>query len=270
MKFSALTACLSFLFKSQLPKTAITQVGFFGYYMTNKLPQVLDIGWCFQHFFTGFAVATRNFTDFTPLSHAKTLTFLGFLAVWAIRLGGYVYYARVLTHPEKDPRYEDTMADMKYKNLFMFSQFQTQGVMTLFTAIPLYFLFNQNPESFSFNNYLGLGMAIVGLTGQTISDQQLFKFKQSVNWEKTQTLREGFWKKARHPNLFFDLMTWTGLAVAALDMNNLSGTIWAFLGPAALFAAMQTITTPMTTKEMKRTKVGYAKIMAETNKYIPF
>jgi len=269
MKFGLVHAAW-FLFLHQLPKTLITQIPFFLWYLQNKLPQVLDVSWAFQHFFTALAAATHNFDDFGRLFHIKTMIFLAYLAVWAVRLGGYIYQARIVVNREPEPRYVEMLQKTKHKNLFMLWQFMSQGFINLLTASPVYFLFNQDMAHLRWNNILGLMISLAGLYGQYTADEQLFTFKKRVNWDKTKTCREGFWAKSRHPNLFFDVMNWAGLAIAAVDMDHKITTFWALGGPIILFLLMNFVTIPATKKEMKKTKVNYEKTLQETNKFIPF
>lgn len=157
-----------------------------------------------------------------------------------------------------------------HKSLVYLLQFEQQGFAVMLTAFPLYFIFHQKSSSFTLNNYIGLVLSILGTAGQALSDLQLYKFKQSRRGdEKNKVFRGGFWQKSRHPNLFFDLVNWTGFAISALDTSHLLKTSWAFLGPITLWAAMNFVTTPLTEKHMKQTKTNYEAIIQQTNKFIP-
>lgn len=65
-------------------------------------------------------------------------------------------------------------------------------------------------------------------------------------------------------------MFWSGLAVSAIDMKDIGGTVWAGLGPLALWAIMNYVTIPVTTAHMKKTKPNYEDVIKETNKFWPF
>ena len=64
--------------------------------------------------------------------------------------------------------------------------------------------------------------------------------------------KNGLWSKSRHPNLFFDLLTWIGFAFAGL--NDYSISFLGFLGPASLWAIEYFVTIPITEEHMKKTK----------------
>lgn len=89
-------------------------------------------------------------------------------------------------------------------------QFILQGCLIAGTSVPLYFVF-KNP-SFSVKNIACLGVILTGVICQAIADSQLQNFKEAkIRGERNESLfREGFWKNARHPNLFFELLLWTG------------------------------------------------------------
>jgi len=267
----ALLSACSELFFSHFPKVALAQFVFWLGYVYTKKPQIVDVGWATCHCLIGWLIATQGFSDFSSLSNLKTQLYLGVLTLWFIRLGGYLFYDRIIKQQEPDPRYE--FFARKFKNLkplIYFFQFQQQGFIMMLTAFPLYFLFHQKSSSFALNNYIGLALSVIGTIYHAISDMQLYNFKQNRRKdEKNKVFRGGLWKKSRHPNLFFDVVTWTGFAISALDMNNIGGTSWAFLGPLILWAAMNFITTPITEKHMKQTKPNYDRVIQETNKFIP-
>jgi len=265
-----LSAC-SELFFSHFPKVLLVQFGFWLGYVYNKKPQLVDVGWATNHCLIGWLVATKGFSDFSSLSNFKIQLYLAVLTLWFMRLGGYLFYDRILKQKGPDPRYESLSQKFKnHKSLFYLFQFEQQGFIMMLTAFPLYFLFHQKSTSFALNNYIGLALSIIGTICHAISDMQLYKFKQNLrDSEKNKVFRGGFWKNSRHPNLFFDIVTWTGFAISALDMNSLRETSWAFLGPLILWSAMNFITTPITEKHMKQTKPNYDRIIQDTNKFIP-
>jgi len=270
LKFSSLLGALTQLFFHQFPKTFLLQFVFWVIAATVDMYHLIDVCWCFQHFFTGLAVVTNNFKDASPLNQFKNMVYLSVLALWTARLGGFLIMTRILKE-YKEARYEDLANNFKgkfMKTLFMFGQFHGQAFLMLATTLPLYFLFRQESKSFALNNILGIMIALVGIFGEAKADQDLYNFK-STNKEKGKVFRGGFFRTARHPNLFFEIVTWVGFAVAALDMNNLAGTGWAFVGPISLWAIMYFITIPITTRHMKSSRPNYDKILKETNMFIP-
>ncbi len=64
-------------------------------------------------------------------------------------------------------------------------------------------------------------------------------------------LNSGLWKKSRHPNLFFEFLTWIGFAIGGLnDYISILG----FMGPIFLFIIVDRLTLPLTEKHMKESR----------------
>ena len=63
-------------------------------------------------------------------------------------------------------------------------------------------------------NLLCIGFIGSGIYYQMMVDNQLQEFKErKIRGEETASICEvGMWGKARHPNLFFELLTWGGFA----------------------------------------------------------
>ena len=78
---------------------------------------------------------------------------------------------------------------------------------------------------------------------------------------------EGLWRKSRHPNLFFELVTWIGFALMGLNDYTIS---WmAFLGPFLLWAVMYFLTIPISEKSMAKSRKNWDDFVKETNMFIP-
>lgn len=111
----------------------------------------------------------------------------------------------------------------------------------MFPASPIYFMFRKY-DYVNWNLYTGLVIAGVGIILEGIADQQLYNFIQSRQKEAPKNLEElsssndpeanrhldplnkpnntfrgGLWKKSRHPNLFFELVTWIGFTIVGLN-----------------------------------------------------
>ena len=259
------------LFIHVLPIIMICNFIFWIGYTRIRKPQLADISWVANHFLIGLLIASQHFSDFSFLTNFKKLLYFVILTIWSIRLTAFLFLTRIATN-YVDARFEMIAKTKNHRNLFFFFQYQSQGFMTLFTGVPLYFIFKKKDESLALHDLLGLALTLVGTAGQALADQQLFSFKSrvGVNSKCREIFRGGFWKKSRHPNLFFDLLVWTGFAIAGLNFHNLSGSCWGLLGPISLFFGMNFGTCPITDKHMKDSKDNYEKMIQETNKFIPF
>jgi len=110
-------------------------------------------------------------------------------------------------------------------------------------------------------------MIVIGIVFEAISDQQLYSWKQSGKG-KGLIFQEGLWKNSRHPNLFFELVTWFGFALTAVN-NDLIDLV-AFFGPVFLWAVMNFLTVPLSEKHMENTREEWPDFVKRTNKFVPF
>jgi steroid 5-alpha reductase family enzyme len=225
---------------------------------------LVDVSWAFIHFLIGTRQATNNFKNLKNLSPGNILGYT-LLTIWFLRLSGFLFYTRIWNR-HKDPRYTEMVKEYNIaEHLFSFFQFQFQGVLIAITAIPLYFMFIYEK---SLLNYFAAVLVAVGIIGQSIADFQLQTFKQNRKDDKD-VYRGGLFKKARHPNLFFDLCIWTGFATFSVKFGKPDSYL-AFLGPVFLWCLMNFVTIPITTKHMKLKRPGYEEVIKNTNKFIPF
>jgi len=150
--------------------------------------------------------------------------------------------------------------------LYYFFQFHIQGFLCVFTSIPLYFLFAN--KSLNPLNLIGIGLCLAGIAGEAIADNQIQKFK-NIRTKNNTVYREGLFKNARHPNLFFELTFWNGIALLGLNLSN-TCSLLTLSGPFLLYLIMKYLTIPVTTRHMIKSKPNYKEIIAATNTFWPF
>jgi len=258
-----------------LPKILISQFVFWTISMIIKNPTIIDVAWEVNHLLIGWWLYKSDPSGFT----LKNSALMALLFIYTVRLGLYILFTRVLPG-QRDPRYEMLAKDRKWKNLYFLYHFMLQGFFTLPCALPLLYCFRQNSD-LNWNFWLGTFIISVGIIGEAIADMQLYWFKKGNVFNKEQgkkhakkqtdtgdkeIYRGGLWKKSRHPNLFFDIMTWFGFAVVGLQgLRSLMG----FSGPIILLASLLTTTIPITEKYMKADTPNWEKYVQETNKLIP-
>lgn len=255
--------CVYDLFSKHYIKVAISQVVMWGISTAISNPTLVDVAWGFNHVLVGVSILSMNY----PKISSPGIIGTSLLLMWFIRLSGFLFYNRIYKK-YVDPRYEKLAKKRNInKTAFYFIQFQLQGVLSMFTSIPLYFALS-SARNLTMFNYVFAAIAVAGIIGEAIADQQLQDFKNNRK-EGEELFREGLFKKARHPNLFFELVFWCGMAGFAFNPSNL-GTLVAFSGPVLLWAIMYYMTIPITTKHMMRTKKNYEEVINETNMFIPF
>ena len=62
--------------------------------------------------------------------------------------------------------------------------------------------------------WIGIALWAIGNAGTIVSDRQLARWRANPA-NKGKTARHGLWSWSRHPNYFFEFVTWCGVAVVA-------------------------------------------------------
>lgn len=249
-----------------VPLVTASQLGLWSIYSRTKRNSIIDVGWVLNHCLVGFSVATTIFTNIKPVtSNTKNLITLILLSCWTARLGGYLLYDRVIK-PHSDPRYDEIekKSDPKWRTLKYLPMYLGQGFLTCLTSLPLYYALN-NTATIGPAQIIGWALIAIGILGEWASDNQLKEFKKKG--AKGEILRDGLWKKSRHPNLFFELLTWYGFAIVGIQSYR--GFI-GLLGPITLYLCMNFITIPATENSMKKSRKNWDEYVAQTNKFLIF
>jgi len=222
---------------------------------------LVDTAYVFNHFLVGTILFGRATDDHFSV---KSLILWLCLFAWFLRLGGFLFTARILAK-KQDPRYEKLAARHTRKNLYFFYTYQMQGLVVMFTSSNLYFVFRR-PEYLNGATFtIGLIFIIGGIIGEAISDQQLENYKKKGI--RGQTFQSGLWKYSRHPNLFFELCVWFGFGVTGINDQPIE--LLGLLAPLLLWAIMNYLTIPITEASMKESRPNFQEFIDRTNKFIP-
>lgn len=253
-----------------LPKLAVSQFIGWGISVAIDNTTLVDVAWGFNHLLFAAAVSTANFKDLGLLaSNPRKMVGMFLISVWFTRLAGFIFKERIYNR-HVDPRYTELAENRNMsKYFFGFIQFQTQGLLILFTGFSINYLFLNPATIIGPLGYLGIVTCLVGVIGEAIADQQLQNFK-NTNTNPQAVFREGLFKKSRHPNLFFEIVFWTGISIYSLNPSNLLLSLPAFLGPISLYFIMAKLTIPITEAHMKKKRPNYDQVLRQTNKFLPF
>ena len=144
--------------------------------------------------------------------------------------------------------------------------------MIFFPLTPVYHLFlNPSPASLIF--YLGAFVSLYGIYKEGISDRDLESFKRmkSEGLLKDKSICDfGDWKYSRHPNIFFEVVTWTGIAMMALHPSRGIFNLVPLFGPWMLYLIVKKLTLPLTESCMKRKRPNWEKDIRGTNLLNPY
>jgi steroid 5-alpha reductase family enzyme len=205
------------------------------WYRYTKNPSVVDVGWA-----SGLTIIGMLYLYSSPVSSRKIVLSL-VLLIWGLRLGGYLWLTRI--HQNLlDKRYTQLSDNWKIsKPLGFLLNFQFQGILIFIVSLPWYFI-SQIPSDYSLCaiDYFMLLIALLSIAGESIADYQLQSFKALHPGQVCDT---GLWFYSRHPNYFFEWLTWCVYAFLGFP-----APLWflAWISPLMLFLIMTKITIPLT------------------------
>lgn len=84
---------------------------------------------------------------------------------------------------------------------------------------------------FGLQDLIGLAIFVTALIGETEADAQLTRFRADPA-HHGQICEIGLWGRSRHPNYFFEWLTWVAFAVVATDFG-IGAVAW--IAPALMY-----------------------------------
>lgn len=126
-------------------------------------------------------------------------------------------------------------------------------------AIPLYYIFMYGSE-INWVNWAGFIISIGGTLIEMVADNQLHRFKVKEN-NPIAVMRNGIWRKMRHPNYLGEILFWVGLALMAYTPYT---TYSIFSGVIVMIALFLFISIPMIERRLLKSKPGYDIYMKST------
>lgn len=205
-----------------------------GLYRILKNPSVVDVSWSL-----GLMVSGLIYLSLMPLDF-RTLIIGSLLILWALRLAFYLWYTRI-RKGHIDKRYIELSANWKISSsLGFFMNFQLQGLLILIISSVFFLISKSVKTDISMIDILAFCIIAVGILGETVADLQLQRFKIQ---HKGDVCQMGLWNYSRHPNYFFDWLSWTGFALIAIQSN--IGYL-SFISPLMLYVIFTRMTGPLT------------------------
>ncbi|MGB3965620.1 MAG: DUF1295 domain-containing protein [Planctomycetota bacterium] len=201
--------------------------------------------------------------------HAVQRGLAGLLAgAWSARLSWHLVVHRVLTHAQEDGRYRamrEHQGERAQRFLFWF--YQAQAVAALVFALPFWFLARHGAGSLAGLQWTGLGVVALAQVAEAIADRQLERHRGDAT-QRGRTCRAGLWRYSRHPNYFFEWVTWCGIALVAWPAAG-----WlAAMQPAVMFVLVRFVSgVPFTELQaLKSRGDDYRSYQATTNAFVPW
>jgi len=186
-----------------------------------------------------------------------------------LRLGLHLW-KRVVGHiDEEEGRYKQLRSEWGEKadrNFFWFFQFQ--AISNVILAIPFFIITANTDSQISVWEIAGLAIWAIAFIGEMIADRQLAAFKKNPD-NKGKVCQTGLWYYSRHPNYFFEWLTWMAYFVFALSSP---WGILAIVSPAIIYYLLTQVTgVPNNEEQNLRSKPdAYKEYQQSTSAFFPW
>lgn len=225
---------------------------------------VVDVAWSL-----GFAVVATVYFLLGQGGDSRRLLIFAMVAIWSLRLGGYLWMRVAKHHPEEDGRYAALRTQYPRRTWLMFlGFFQLQAVLLVVLSVP-FAMASSNPSAvLSFWEWSGAALWLFAMAGEALADFQLHRFRARPE-NRGRTCRAGLWRYSRHPNYFFEWLVWVAYFVFALGTPD--GWISVFCPALMLFFLFKVTGIPATEAQAVRTRGDdYRDYQRTTSAFVPW
>jgi steroid 5-alpha reductase family enzyme len=204
------------------------------------------------------------------LSGAGTLRLWVFavaVTAWSARLSFHLFRRWWNEYPTEDGRYAKLRAQWgKSAEPKMWGFFIFQAVASTLLTLPWLAVVCHPSEVLTVLEWVGVVVIAVGIAGETVADSQLTRFRRAGG--SGRILDTGLWKYSRHPNYFFEFLTWCGFAVYA-SASPYGYTAWIAAALMGVFLLKFT-GVPATEAAMKEKRgEEYDRYLRKTSPFVP-
>jgi len=146
--------------------------------------------------------------------------------------------------------------------------YQAQAFVAVVLSIPFLLASFNGHSGLQPVEWAGAALWLVAVSFEHVSDQQLARFKSDpANAGKT--MRFGLWRYSRHPNYFFQTLTWVAYALVAVAAP------WGWLGfasPALILLLVLFVSgvPPAEEQALKSRGDDYRRYQRETSVFVPW
>ena len=151
----------------------------------------------------------------------RALVVAGLVAVWAVRLGGFLFLR--IQKDGHDRRFDEIKTD----RLRFLVTWTLQGLwVTLTAACALMIISNETRMAPGVFFYAGAALWALGFGLEVVADAQKSGFRRDPA-NAGRFITSGLWSWSRHPNYVGEIILWVGIAIMAVPV--LSGWQWVVL-----------------------------------------
>ena len=221
-----------------------------------------DVYWTFG---TGAAcVASALASPWPPTPRQAIVAALA--AIWSLRLG--IHMLRRVANSPEDARYAEfrSVWGARFQGrMFWLLQAQASATAVLAGAV---FIAAHNPAPFGrLLDFGGLAVALIALVGEGVADAQLSRFKAA---HRGGIADRGLWRWSRHPNYFFEWLSWIAYALLAVGGGYPEGWL-ALAAPALMFVLLNYVSgaPPLERSMLQSRGDAFRAYQARTSRFFP-
>ena len=204
-------------------------------------------------FYTLYVTGSNNLSD---------LIIVACVAVWAIRLGSFLF---MRIHKAGEDRRFRTIKPNFTRFLMTWTlqgMWVSMCLLCVLTALSSYSGVIMNSIFF-----IGLIVFILGLSIEIIADYQKTVFRRNIE-NKDKFITTGLWSLSRHPNYFGEILLWTGVAV--MSISSLQGLQYiTLISPIFVYILLVYISGIRMLEDQARKKWGHLDSFKEYLKNTP-
>jgi steroid 5-alpha reductase family enzyme len=220
---------------------------------------LVDISWAL-FFLAGAAVYAAATTAFGT----RGLLVLALVAVWAVRLSGYLA-ARNWNAPE-DHRYRAMRVrndpGFAWKSLYLV--FGLQALLAWLISAPLAAAIGSS-RAIGTLDAIGATLVVFGIGFEALADAQLSRFKAQPS-SAGRVMDRGLWRFSRHPNYFGECCVWWGFYAIAFA----AGGWWTVFSPIVMTVLLLKVSgVTLLEKDIGERRPAYRDYAARTNAFFP-
>lgn len=185
------------------------------FFKTDKLT---DISYAATFIVVVWALVFGSSATLPSIILAVTVT------LWAVRLGTYLLIR--IHRMGKDNRFDSMRGDfLKFAGFWLL-----QGLTVWVVLIPSALFIGNEPRSVPLWSFIGILVWFIGLSIETFSDLQLFRFIINPA-NRGKWITTGLWRFSRHPNYFGEILLWFGVYMFVVAALNGSQILLGLIGP---------------------------------------
>lgn len=190
------------------------------------------------------------------------------IGLWSLRLSWHLVADRILSDTAEDGRYRALRQLLGTREaLGFFFVYQLQALLALGFAAPFVLQAYADTQTISSLQIVGVAVAVASQLLESVADRQLATHRADPAL-RTLACRRGLWRYSRHPNYFFEWLTWCGFAIMHAEVLGWGAAI----APIAMGLSIRFFTGVPFTERRSLTSRGedYRRYMAETNVFVPW